>query len=255
MTILAEFRERWSRWIVLVWLSALSVQAFSQATFHGLTVAPERRCAPYERSDYPYSQAVERRIVDAIGKVYGPYTGQCFASTRETDIEHIVALSEAHDSGLCAAGEATKLRFASDPLNLTLASPTVNRYEKGASDAADWLPALNACWFVAKTLEVRRKYGLTIDSREAVAVDEMLAQCESTEMIVLDCAFVYPSAAPTRQQRSPPRVSDALERWDDNGNGRITCEEARRHGTAPVPRTHPAYPFMRDADADGTVCE
>ena len=42
-------------------------------------------------------------IVARIGKVYGPYSGRCFASRSETDIEHLVARSEAHDSGLCAA--------------------------------------------------------------------------------------------------------------------------------------------------------
>ncbi len=44
-------------------------------------------------------------------------------------------------------------------------------------------------------------------------------------------------------------------RWDDNGNGRVSCAEARRHGIAPVPRGHPAYPFMNDRDGDGVVCE
>ena len=29
---------------------------------------------------------------------------------------------------------------------------------------------------------------------------------------------------------------NALEMYDDNGNGRITCAEARAHGIAPVPR-------------------
>ena len=38
--------------------------------------------------------------------------------TNETDIEHIVARSEAHDSGLCVADEATRRRFATDLLNL-----------------------------------------------------------------------------------------------------------------------------------------
>ena len=49
--------------------------------------------------------------------------------------------------------------------------------------------------------------------------------------------------------------ADALAAWDDNGNGRITCAEARRHGIAPVPRGHPAYQYMRDGDGDGVVCE
>ena len=49
--------------------------------------------------------------------------------------------------------------------------------------------------------------------------------------------------------------TNALQEWDDNGNGRITCAEAKAHGIAPVRRGHPAYPYMRDADDDGVVCE
>ena len=48
---------------------------------------------------------------------------------------------------------------------------------------------------------------------------------------------------------------DALQKWDSNGNGRISCREAREHGIAPVRKDHPAYPFMRDRDEDGIVCE
>ena len=41
-----------------------------------------------------------------------------------------VAISEAHDSGLCVADAGTRRRFASDLLNLTLAVPAVNRRQK-----------------------------------------------------------------------------------------------------------------------------
>ena len=74
----------------------------------------------------------------ALGAVYGPFMGTCFASTRERDIEHVVATSEAHDLGLCAADRATRMRFARDLRNLTLASPSVNRGEKSGKDAAEW---------------------------------------------------------------------------------------------------------------------
>ena len=98
----------------------------------GLTVAPEFRCTPYRRGDYPYPQTIEARIVVAQGgHVYGPYTGRTFPSTRHTDIDHIVSLSEAHDSGLCAADPATRRRFTTDLLNLTLAAPAVNRLRAG----------------------------------------------------------------------------------------------------------------------------
>lgn len=54
---------------------------------------------------------------------------------------------------------------------------------------------------------------------------------------------------------SPPPGTNALALYDDNRNGRITCKEARRHGIAPVHRSHPAYRYMRDGDGDGLVCE
>ena len=226
----------------------------SAETWRGLTVAPEHRCAPYHKKrDYPYPQSVERDIVRELGAVYGPYTGTCFASTTETDIEHIVAASEAHDSGLCARDTATKARFARDLRNLTLASPRVNRHEKSGKDAAEWVPDRHRCWFAARVLEVRRAYGLTIDRREAAALDRVLAACESTALEPVVCAV--PSASASAPDRGPAAGDDALARYDDNGNGRITCKEARRHGIAPVPRSHSAYRYMRDADGDGVVCE
>ncbi len=225
-------------------------------TWRGLTVAPEHRCAPYDRNrDYRYPQSIEREIVRRLGAVYGPYTGACFSSTSETDIEHMVATSEAHDSGLCAADRATRARFATDLRNLTLASPGVNRHRKSGKDAGEWLPERNRCWFAARIVEVRRAWGLTIDRHEADALGRILDGCASTEMKPVVCH------APTVSDRErgtgplPDGTGDALARYDDNGNGRITCKEARRHGIAPVRRDHPAYRFMRDGDGDGMVCE
>ena len=81
-----------------------------------------------------------------------------------------------------------KETFSADLLNLTLASPQLNRFEKIAFDVAEWQPEQNVCWFAQRTVEVRRKYGLTIDQREANAVDEILRGCPSTELIVPKCA-------------------------------------------------------------------
>ena len=220
-------------------------------TWRGITVAAEHRCSPYDSDDYRYQQSVEPRIVAELGGIYGPYTGTWFESIRETDIEHIVARSEAHDSGLCAATPATRRQFASDLLNLTLASPSVNRHQKVAKDPAQWLPDLNQCWYVNRVLQVKLEYRLTIDQPEADAIDQVLDGCQSIEMIVLDPGTSLP-ATPTP---TPTGVVDALALYDDNGNGRITCAEARAHGIAPVHRGHPAYEYMRDADGDGVVCE
>ena len=51
-------------------------------------------------------------------------------------------------------------------------------------------------------------------------------------MIVL-APGTSPSAPATP---TPAPDADALALWDDNGNGRITCAEARAHGIAPVHR-------------------
>ena len=238
----------------------------ASAVWRGLTIAPEERCSPYDADDYRYSPSVEASIVDSMGGVYGPYTGTWFGNTGETDIEHIVARSEAHDSGLCAADSQTRKQFATDPLNLTLAAPGVNRHQKSDKDAAEWLPDLNQCWFADRVVEVRQKYGLSIDLAEAEAIDRVLDNCASTAMVVqptpapaatntpapMATATPAPEPAPTQTKA----VEDnALALYDDNGNGRITCAEARNHGIAPVHRGHPAYQYMRDADGDGVICE
>lgn len=226
----------------------------STGTWRGLVIAPEHRCADYDSDDYPYRPTVEPHIVASMGGiVYGPYTGTWFDSTSETDIEHIVARSEAHDSGLCAADEATKRRFASDLLNLTLASPTVNRHRKSGKDAAEWLPDLNQCWFTNRVVKVRQAYTLTVDRRERDVLEGILSGCASTEMVV---GKGRPAPTATLSPSSAGETgTDALRLYDDNGNGRITCSEARVHGIAPVRRGHPAYPFMDDRDNDGVVCE
>ena len=222
-------------------------------TWRGLAVEPEHRCAPYRSRDYSYPPSVEPRIVAELGKIYSPYTGQCFGSIRQTDIEHIVARSEAHDSGLCRADAATRKRFSSDPLNLTLADPALNQQQKGAHDASEWTPVLNRCWFAHRVLQVRLKYGLSIDRREAEALERILSACTTAEIETSDCSAA--SGLPASRPAASREGAEALRLWDDNQNGRITCREARRHGIAPVPRGHAAYPFMHDGDGDGVVCE
>ncbi len=154
-------------------------------------------------------------------------------------IEHIVSLAEAHDSGLCDADPETRQRFASDPFNLTLTPRQVNS-EKSNSDLAEWLPQYNRCWYVNRSLEVRRKYRLTIDELELAAAQDVLAGCRSFDL----------SLPP------PPDVAPFdLEVWDSNGNGQITCEEAKEQGVPVVTFEHPAYPYMDDRDGDGKVCK
>ena len=74
-------------------------------------------------------------------------------------------------------------------------------------------------------------------------------------------AFESAAATPlTSQEPTPeePTPEEWLDRCDTNGNGRVTCAEARAEACgAPIPVTkdHPLYQFMMDGDGDGQVCE
>ena len=162
-------------------LSFASLHA-QECSWRGIPIAPENRCTDYYPKDYRYPQSVEVDIIEAQGgTICSPYTLECFESRSETDIEHIVARSEAHDSGLCAATDEVKRQFASDLINLTLASPTLNRHEKSDKDAAEWLPEQKRCWFAAQIIAVRLTYGLSIDREEADALDDVITECEIPE--------------------------------------------------------------------------
>ncbi len=223
----------------------------------GILIVPENRCSPYDPDDYPYPQSVEPQIIAQMGGiVYGPYSGRYFRDRGETDIEHIVARSEAHDSGMCGRDAQERRNFARDLLNLTLAAPSLNRRQKSAKDVAEWLPQLNECWFVNRVVEVKRKYNLSMDPGEADAARRVLANCSSFEMII----YARTESAPPPTATPAPSVDSGQTNWlascDSNNNNRITCAEAEACGIShPVPSSHPAYQYMNDRDNDGQVCE
>ncbi|MXX25459.1 MAG: DUF1524 domain-containing protein, partial [Caldilineaceae bacterium SB0668_bin_21] len=213
----------------------------------GVRIEPENRCSYYDSDLYPYSQSVEPRIVNQQGgRIYGPYTGTYFSSIRETDIEHIVARSEAHDSGLCAADSNTRRAFANDLLNLTLASPSVNRHQKVDKDLAEWLPALNKCWYVARVVQVKRKYNLSMDRAEAAVAQRMLDSCPNTQM-----QFTDPGSAPPPANTRPPANTPP----PSGGSCPSNCTEAHAMGMSNMGRDHRCYQPKFDRDRDGIACE
>ena len=180
----------------------------AEDTWRGITVAPEDRCSDYHADDYSYPPSVEQLIVESMGGiVYGPYTGTYFDAITETDIEHIVALSEAHDSGLCAVDDEDRRAFSRDLVNLTLASPSVNRHQKSAKDAAEWLPDLNACWYADRVVQVRQQYGLTVDEAERDALEGVLSDCTSTAMVIVTAPTPTPTQMPTPTQTPTASLS------------------------------------------------
>ncbi len=169
---------------------ASTTQSDLSVTLHptlGVGIAPEVRHTPYSSQDYPYPASVEPRIVRHQSGIFSPYSMRCFTSTKETDIEHVVARSEAHESGLSLQPSAVRRAFATDIDNLTLAAPRLNRHLKSNKDPAEWLPVNNRCWYVSTYVEIKKKYGLTMDTAEAEAVLEVLESCSSFAMILPAC--------------------------------------------------------------------
>ena len=145
-----------------------------------------------------------------------------------------VRVSPPRPSSLEPWREQIRRRFATDPLNLTLAGPRVNRYEKVDHDAAEWLPAQNRCWFAARVVAVRQRYGLTIDQREAAALDQVLAGCASTELITFARGRVPATATPSDPEDRgaagdlPAVVRSALSRRCSRGRAVVVTGTATR---------------------------
>ena len=184
-------------------------------TWRGLKVCAERSRDGYDRDDYGSGYTrLEDDIIAALpatmkknGQVYTPYSCIPFditpAGTAATDIEHIVALAEAHDSGIA---DDRRRGIASDLDNLTIADPTVNRSEKSDRDAAEWIPDRHGAWFAARVIAVKQEYELSVDPAERDALETLLAGGEAE----LNC--VGAASVPG----SPTRLTAAA------GNGSIT---------------------------------
>ena len=155
-----------------------SLSATPELRWRGLAVAPESRCvaADYERDEYDKHRPSQDEIAERFGGRLSPYSCMRFGMTDDVQTDHIVALAEAHRSGMCRRDEDDKSAFGGDVLNLALASPSVNG-AKSDKDALDWLPERNQCWYANRIIEVKRKHRLAVDADEADALEAVLSQC------------------------------------------------------------------------------
>ena len=154
-------------------------------TWRGLVVAPEVRCSDYDPEQYRHPAGLEDAVAAELGdRLYEAYTGVYYDHPRDVQVDHIVAKREAHDSGGCAWAPSLRREFARDIENLALASPRLDLGLKAGNDAAEWMPDFNRCWFAGTIVAVRLKYALTVDEAERDALEAVLANCDSTEMVL-----------------------------------------------------------------------
>lgn len=125
-----------------------------------------------------------RGCVVTGGILSDPYTGTTIPFTRgkgsseAVQIDHVVPLSNAWQTGAQQWDEAKRRDFANDPRNLQATDGPTNQ-SKGDSDAATWLPPNKSyrCTYVARMVSVKALYGLWVTQSEHDAIARVLSTC------------------------------------------------------------------------------
>lgn len=117
------------------------------------------------------------------GTLPDPYSGSDVPFERGPDsaavqIDHVVALADAWQKGAQQWPAARRVSFANDPLNLLAVDGALNQ-QKGAGDAATWLPPSRGyrCPYVIRQITVKARYGLWLTAAERDALARELGRC------------------------------------------------------------------------------
>ena len=125
-----------------------------------------------------------RECVVLSGTLIDPFSGETInfvrgnTSSMEVQIDHVVALSNAWQTGAFKLSIKERTAFANDPLNLLAVKGRLNS-QKGDGDAATWLPPLKSyrCDYVARQIAVKIKYKLWFTAPEKEAMVRILKSC------------------------------------------------------------------------------
>ncbi len=175
------------------------------------------------------------------------YDGAITRDSTAFDIDHLVALAEAWDSGAKRWTARTRERFANDlgdQRSLVAVSASSNR-SKSDRDPAEWMPALGRCTYVRQWVAVKTRWQLTVDRAERRALRSHAATCKNVVIEV---------------RRATVRLAGSSTSGG-GGTGGLDprfdyCYEAKGAGYGPYHRgSHPEYDWYTDGDNDGVACE
>ncbi len=115
------------------------------------------------------------------GLWFDPYTGLTFIDPSDIDIDHLVPLKEAHQSGAHAWDNDKRRQYTNDldnPGHLIGVDDGTNQ-SKGHKDPAEWLPPNENfhCAYVMAWVHVKRTWQLSVDADEAKVIRDVLAGC------------------------------------------------------------------------------
>ena len=122
-----------------------------------------------------------RDCVIEKGVLSDPFSGQTIEFQRGektsslVQIDHVVSLSNAWQTGIFQMSQRVRTNFANDPLNLLAVKGSLNS-QKGDGDAATWLPPNKPfrCAYVSRQIQVKVKYGLWLTKPEKDAMLRIL---------------------------------------------------------------------------------
>jgi hypothetical protein len=136
-------------------------------------------------------RAKTRNCVVESGTLIDRYSGETInfvkgnISSMEVQIDHVVALSNAWQTGAFKLSADQRKALSNDPLNLFAVKGRLNS-QKGDGDAATWLPPLKnfRCSYVAQQIAVKAKYSLWVTAPEKAAMVFILAKCPTQKVPV-----------------------------------------------------------------------
>jgi hypothetical protein len=143
------------------------------------------------REEVLIAESITNAQVDAYGcKViagdwYSPYDNQRYSYPADLDIDHVVALKEAWDSGAHSWSAAKRELFAndlSDDRSLIAVKDSENQ-SKSDRDPSNWIPKNSAylCTYLADWVAIKARWGLSMDTSEWGRIKNLLnASCATT---------------------------------------------------------------------------
>lgn len=104
-------------------------------------------------------------------------------TSQDVQIDHVVALSNAWQTGAQLLSEQEREALANDPLELLAVDGEINQ-QKSDADAATWLPPNKdfRCQYVARQIAVKAKYRLWVTPAEKDAMLRVLATCPGQQL-------------------------------------------------------------------------
>jgi hypothetical protein len=183
-----------------------------------------------------------------VGKWRSYYDGVVSRRSSGFDIDHLVPLAEAWDSGASRWTAGTRRRYANDlgdGRSLVAVTASSNR-SKSDQDPAQWQPRLGKCVYLRQWVAVKLRWRLTVNTAEKRALLSRASRCANVVVTVHRATVVRASA-----------TSPAGPAPSGNNDPRFAfCYQAVAAGYGPYYRGRdPEYAWYTDGDSDGVVCE